>query len=72
METELASTKKYGLNNKQLRHIIESKQLDAIAEVGGLEGIAKGLDTNLETGIKSDEVSTNFADRIASYPLLLT
>lgn len=63
---------KFKLNVQDLRELFQtrenpSKIPEAFEKIGGLEGLAKILDTDLESGLKEEEEQLGFERRIQEY-----
>ncbi|XP_052189048.1 putative calcium-transporting ATPase 13, plasma membrane-type [Diospyros lotus] len=48
------------INQLTLSGLVKQKYINALAEVGGVEGIASSLNTNLEHGIRGDHVDLSY------------
>lgn len=51
----------------QLTQLLRSEDLEKLAELGGVDGVAKALNSDLKTGLTKTEIETNFESRKSVY-----
>src|SRR5688572_30306058 len=49
----------YGFSPGQLNKLLNPKSLDALRALGGLDGLARGLQVDIKSGLSVDEADTN-------------